>query len=215
MFSTIKSVIFDIGGVLVDLYPERCVEAFKSIGYPQAEEMIGRYCPSKILQRVESGEMTGEELVEYIHKDSGNESITYEDVRDAYIAFLGTIPIKKLRAIKSLRDAGIKTYALSNINEFVMPHLRSELFTADGLSTEEYFHYTYLSYEMGALKPDRRIFQMMIDHSGMKPEESLFIDDSPANIESAREMGFQVYLAAPEEDFTPLLKEIEECCAKS
>lgn len=208
MFTTIKNVIFDIGGVLVDLYPERCIEAFKRIGYPQAEQMIGRYCPSQEFRKVESGEMSGEQLAEYIRNESGNNEIKYNDIRDAYVAFLGDIPITKLRAIKELRDAGFNTYALSNINEFVMPYLDEKLFTQDGLSREDYFVHAYLSYEMGALKPEKEIYLKMIQHSGMVPEESLFIDDSELNINAARELGFQVYLAAPMEDFTPLLREI-------
>ena len=71
---------------------------------------------------------------------------------------------------------------------------------------EEYFDKVYLSYQMKALKPSPAIFQQMIADSGMKPEESLFIDDSPRNIEAAHALGFQVYLPAQNEDFAPLLE---------
>ncbi len=208
MFGSLENIIFDFGGVLVDLYRERCVEAFHRIGYPQAEEMIGLYCPSDILMKVESGEMSGQALVEFIRQDSGNPAITYAQVQEAYIAFLGEIPIKKLRAIRALRETGFHTYGLSNINEFVMPYLREKLFTADHLTMEDYFEHAYLSYEMGLLKPDPKIFLQMISHSGMDPEKSLFIDDSEKNIHAARALGFQVYLAAPQEDFTPLLAQL-------
>lgn len=211
MFKAIDTVVFDFGGVLIDLYREKCVEAFRRIGYPQAEEMISLYGPSDILQKLEAGEITGEELVELIREDSGNDSITYEQVQGAYIAFLGTIPVVKLRAIRALREAGFKVCGLSNINEFVMPYVRERLFTADGLKMEDYIEEPYLSYEMGLLKPGAEIFRVMIERSGMTPERTLFIDDSEKNIQTARSLGFQVYHAGPEEDFTPLLYELIAC----
>jgi putative hydrolase of the HAD superfamily len=211
MFKAIDTVVFDFGGVLIDLYREKCVEAFRAIGYPQAEEMISLYGPSDILQKLEAGEITGEELVALIREDSGNDSITYEQVQGAYIAFLGTIPVVKLRAIRALREAGFKVCGLSNINEFVMPYVRERLFTADGLKMEDYIEEPYLSYEMGLLKPGAEIFRVMIERSGMTPERTLFIDDSEKNIQTARELGFQVYHAGPEEDFTPLLYELIAC----
>lgn len=205
MFRDIECVVFDLGGVLIDLCRERCVEAFARIGYPQAEQMIGMYCPADTFKRLESGEINGEQLTEFIRQESGVESISCEQVRDAYIAFLGEIPVKKLRSIKSLRERGIRTFALSNINELVMPYIRERLFAADGLSETDYFEKAFLSYEMGLLKPDPEIFKEMIRQAGMTPERTLFIDDSELNVASARELGFQVYLAAPKEDFTHLV----------
>ena len=64
---------------------------------------------------------------------------------------------------------------------------------------------------MGLLKPGAEIFRVMIERSGMTPERTLFIDDSEKNIQTARELGFQVYHAGPEEDFTPLLYELIAC----
>lgn len=208
MFSQLENVVFDFGGVLIDLTRERCIEAFREMGYPQADEMITLYGPSGGFRKVETGEWQKEQLVEFIRQDSGNEQITLDGVRDAYLKFLGTIPVQKLRNIRALREAGLRTYGLSNINDFVMPYVREQLFTADKLTMADYFDYAYLSFEMGLVKPDPAIFQKMIAHSGMNPERTLFIDDSAKNIAAARDLGFQVYLAAPEEDFSPLIEMI-------
>ena len=147
MFESIDTVVFDLGGVLIDLYRDRCVEAFRRIGFPQAEQMLGLYHPADIFIRLESGQITTAEVCEYIRRKSGK-PIPDEAIRKAYLAFIGTIPVAKLRAIRALREAGKRTFALSNTNEIVMPHIRERLFTADGLRMEDYFEKAYLSYEM-------------------------------------------------------------------
>jgi len=208
MFEEIRTVVFDFGGVLVDLCRERAVEAFRRLGFPQAEQMLDLYHPSGLFSQLESGLVSGHELCDEIRRQA-NRPIPDEAVRDAYISFLETIPVAKLRAIRALREAGVETYGLSNINEFVMPYVREKLFRADGLRMEDYLIHAYLSYEMKLLKPDPEIFRRMIARSGMNPETTLFIDDGPRNVETARALGFQVYMPAPREDFTPLLREIE------
>ena len=207
-FEHVENVVFDFGGVLIDLNRTPCIEAFHRIGYPKAEEMIGIYCPSDEVMALEEGRITCEELVQFIQQDANNPAITFEQVQASYMAFLEGLPVFKLRAIKALRDAGFRTYGLSNINEFVMPYVRETLFAADGLRMEDYFEHAYLSFEVKALKPNPVFFQRMIEHSGMVPARTLFIDDSPKNIEAARSLGFQVYLAQPKEDFTPMLYQL-------
>lgn len=207
MLFSIDTVVFDFGGVLIDLYRDRCVEAFRRIGFPQAERMLDLYHPAAIFNRLESGQVSVAEVCEYIRRESGK-PLTEEAIREAYLAFLGPIPVGKLRAIRALREAGKRTFALSNTNEMVMPHIRERLFTADGLRMEDYFEKAYLSFEMKLLKPDPAIFRAMTADAGLNPERNLFIDDGPRNVETARQLGFQVYKPEPEEDFTPMLREL-------
>lgn len=103
--------------------------------------------------------------------------------------------------VRTLRERGFRTYALSNINDVVFPHVREVLFTAEGYRLEDYFEKTYLSFEMHELKPSPAIYHRMVEDSGMIPEETLFIDDNAQNIEAAREMGFHVYMPQAREDF--------------
>ncbi len=207
MFKQIDNIVFDFGGVLIDLYRDRCIEAFRRIGYPQAERMLDLYHPSDLFNSLESGLVSAAEVCEHIRREAGL-YIPDRAIHDAYLAFIGQIPISKLRAIRALREAGKRTYALSNTNEIVMPYIRDRLFTADGLSLEEYFLKAYLSFEMKLLKPDPAIFRAMAKDANMIPERTLFIDDSPRNVEAARKLGFAVYKPEPEEDFTPMLYDL-------
>ena len=111
------------------------------------------------------------------------------------------------RQIDALRERGIRTCVLSNNNPASMKYIR-RMFTADGKTMEEYFDAVYLSYELHELKPSEAIFRKMIAAGGMRPEETLFIDDGQKNVEAARELGFSVYMPAPGEDFGHILENL-------
>ncbi len=207
MLTNINSIIFDIGGVLVDLDKDRCVAAFESIGFPQAAELIDFYHPAEFFNKLERGAITREECCDTIREIAGNPNITDADISGAYSAFLLGIPVEKLRLIRALRERGYKVYALSNINNLVIDRIY-EFFESDGLSKEDYFDKMYLSYEMKALKPDREIFELLIKDSGVEPSQTLFIDDSVHNINTGREVGFEVYMPAPREDFSHIFDSV-------
>lgn len=207
MLEGIKNIVFDIGGVLIDLDKQKCSNAFKQIGFEDIDNYLDYYCPVALFNDLERGKITVNEACNQIRTIMHRE-VTNEQIRHAYTQFLDGAPVERLRAIKALRDNGINTYALSNISDLLYPYIRDVLFRQDGLTERDYFVKAYLSYEMHALKPDREIFEMMIADSGMLPEQTLYIDDSPRNIDTARELGFNVYMPAPREDFTHIFDEI-------
>ncbi len=207
MLTNIKNIIFDIGGVLVDLDKDRCISAFEEIGFPQASELIDLYHPAEFFNQLERGAISGDECCDTIREMAGNSDITNDDIREAYCAFLGGIPVAKLRLMRSLREAGYKIYALSNITEIVISRIY-EFLAADGHDKDYYFDKMFLSFEMKALKPDREIFDMVIVQSGVVPEQTLFLDVSMRNVGMGREVGFEVYMPAPEEDYSHLFDSV-------
>ncbi len=205
MLSTIKNIIFDLGGVVVDLDRQRCVDSFTAIGFPQADQLIDCYHPADFFNKLERGEITIDQMCDIV-REKAQKEISNEAICGAYSDFLVEIPIYKLRLIESLRRRGFKVYALSNINPAVMPKMR-ELFAADGKSMEDYFDKLYLSFEMNSLKPDPEIFEMLISDSGINPEESLYLDDSERNVVAGKEFGLQVYFTEAFEDYSHLFEE--------
>lgn len=201
---TTKNIVFDLGGVLVDLDIERCRTAFRSLGMDAVADLIQPYYPVEVLGRLEGGEITFHEACDEMRRISSRAEITDEQIAWAYGEFLTGVPIGKLRMIDRLRRRGIRTYVLSNNNTASMVYIR-RMFCADGRTMEAYFDKIYLSYEMHSLKPSEAIFRQMIADSGMEPAETLFIDDGQKNVDAARKLGFQVYMPAPGEDFAPLL----------
>lgn len=203
--STIKNVVFDLGGVLVDLDIEKCREAFRTLGMPQVAEIINPYHPAEMIGRLEVGAITFREACDEMRTLCARPDITDEQIAWAYGEFLLGVPVEKIRQIAALRRAGIRTYVLSNNNPSSMRFIR-EMFEADGQTMDDYFDKMYLSYQMKILKPSPEIFRAMAADAGMEPSETLFIDDSKSNADAAHALGFAVYMPAPGEDFGHLFE---------
>lgn len=204
---SIKNVVFDLGGVLVPLDMERCIAAFRHLGMDAVAELINPCYPAEMLGRLEHGDITFHETCDEMRRLSNRPDITDEQIEWAYGEFLNPIPVNLLRQIEALRRRGIRTYVLSNNNPASMNFVE-EMFRADGHDMEYYFDAAFLSYQMHELKPSEAIFRQMIDASGMIPEETLYIDDGLKNIETARRLGFAVYMPSPGEDFGHVLETI-------
>ena len=200
----IKNVIFDLGGVLVDLDLNRCIAAFRTLGMDAVAELINPYYPAEMIGRLEHGDITFHEACEEMRRLSGTPDVPDERIAWAYGEFLVTIPVTKLRQIEALRRRGIRTYVLSNNNPASMKYIR-RMFTADGKTMDDYFDAVFLSYELHELKPSEAIFRKMIAAGGMRPEETLFIDDGQKNVDAAQRLGFAVYMPGPGEDFGHIL----------
>ncbi|MFI3324020.1 MAG: HAD family phosphatase [Rikenellaceae bacterium] len=208
MLTSIKNIIFDLGGVVIDLDRERCVDSFTRIGFPEANTLIDSYHPVEFFNSLERGTLSVEEVCDKIREIAGK-PITNSQICEAYSDFLVEIPVYKLRMIEALRQRGFKLMILSNTNPIVFAKVL-ELFAADGKKMEDYFdaENMYLSYQMGCLKPEDEIYEKLLADSGVVPAETLFIDDSDRNIEVGAAHGLQVYLAAAHEDFSHIFENL-------
>lgn len=200
----IKNIIFDLAGVVLNLNLDRDTIALKSIGLPSFEECIKMPELIKLLDAYLSGLMPEKEFLPEIKKHC-SEGVTDEQVLYAMNAVLDDIPKERLEFIIGLRKR-YKVFLLSNIYDHAWDHALSE-FRRCGHTTEECFDRIFLSHELQLAKPDPRIFQYVIDETRIKPEETIFFDDSRSNIKTALSMGFDARLVKNnliEEYFTML-----------
>lgn len=198
----IDTVIFDFGGVLLNLDPDKCRAAFHAIGIHKIEQFIDRYRPKGLFFEFEYGAINRRTFLDELHKLT-DKTVSDQVIIDAYTSFLIELPIYKLQLLRELRK-NHKVWLLSNINELCFSYCRDNFFTQEGLEINDYFDKLYMSFQMGVCKPDLKIFEMMLADSGLKPETALFIDDSKNNTEVADRFGINTYLALPEEDYRPL-----------
>jgi len=195
----IKNMVFDFGGVLINLDRQRCVNEFVRLGVKNIDAMIGDYAQTGLFLKLERGEVSPTQFRNEICKLIGK-PVADEEIDEAWHTFLLDIPTYKLDLLAGLRKK-YRVFLLSNTNIIHFEQVRKSQFEAGGRTMNDYFEKCYLSYEMGLTKPYAEAFEYMLNDAKILPQETLFIDDGEANIDMARSLGFAVYLAKPEEDF--------------
>ena len=187
----IKNIVFDLGGVLVPLNRRACEDAFHAIGFEDFGKILNEYVQGGFFLEYEKGSITTGEFRDILRGYIENK-VTNDEIDSAMGSFLEIISDDKLELLISLKKK-YRLYMLSNTNEIAMKVVRP-FFNKGILTINDYFDHLFLSYEMKMAKPDREIFVKMTNDASFKPSETLFIDDSPANIQTANELGFKTLL---------------------
>jgi riboflavin kinase/FMN adenylyltransferase len=205
----IKNIIFDFGGVLVDLKPQACLDAFAALGLPQVSDYLTPYGHQGPFGKVENGDITIAQFCDEI-RTIFKVKLTDEQIEKAWIAFLVHTPENKMQMVHELAKK-YRVFLLSNTNPIHIQKLNE--FEDAGYPIKECFEKLYLSYEIKYSKPSKEIFDYVLKDAGIKPEETLLVDDGPANCRMAGEMGFKTYQPQPFEDFTGELLQPDACVA--
>lgn len=197
--NNIKNLLFDLGGVIIDINRDRCVEAYTRAGMRDANEMLGVYKQSGIFLQLEEGTVTPEEFRAEIRRHFDCE-VSDETIDHCFAQFLLGIPVERLRALERLGKQ-YRIYLLSNTNAIMFDTTIRDFFRADGHDLEYYAEDMVLSYEAHCCKPDERIFKMCIEKFGIRPEETLFFDDGQVNCDAAAQLGFRTHCVTPGTEF--------------
>ena len=186
-------LLFDFGGVLVDLDKECCIRAFAELGF-DLRPYIGTYAQAGFLSKLERGESDIPQFCDELRALSGNAALTNEQIVGAWERYLVTVPEERLEALlRAKRHYPI--HVLSNTNPVHWAMAERIYFRYKGLGVADFFDHIFLSYEMGLEKPSPAIFQRVVQTLGCRPEEVLFFDDSEVNCAAARAEGLQSWIA--------------------
>ena len=191
MDKKIKNIVFDLGGVLVDLDFKAAINGLQQAGFANVKEQLQSFDREGIFQKFELGEMTAEEFRTAIRENSTVE-LTDEEIDALWNAMLLEIPREKLELILDLRGKYM-VYLLSNTNSIHWDYVCKNAFNYRGFRVKDYFEETFLSYVMHLAKPDKAIFEKVLQDANLLPEETLFIDDSEANCKAADEVGIHAH----------------------
>lgn len=197
----IKTILFDFGGVVINLNQPQAVERYKEIGLADADRMLDAYTQGGIFGELESGQITAEEFRAELGKLIGHE-VTEEQCRYAWTGYCGGLPEKNLETLRRLRAEGYRLVLVSNTNPFMMSWACSSDFDGNGHPLDDYFDAMYMSYKIGAMKPDERFFRKMIEDERLNAAEALFLDDGLRNIEAAARFGIHTLHVADGSDWT-------------
>ncbi len=195
----IKTLIFDFGGVIATISRDKAVAAFTRIGLNDADSRLDKYHQSGIFQALEEGKLdeTG------FRAELGrlcNRELSFEEVKKAWLGFFVEVPPAILKYLEELKKE-YRILILSNTNPYVMSWACSTDFSAEGKPLTHYADRLYLSYQIGYTKPAAEIFRHLIDDSGIRPEETLFVDDGASNVKKREEFGFHTFCPANGSDW--------------
>lgn len=189
MERVIKNIVFDLGGVIMTLDPAEALRRFKALGLSDAERYLDAYTQSGIFGNLEEGKITAEDFRSKLSSLTGHE-LTFDECKHAWLGYRKDVPQRNLDLLKELRAKGYRLILLSNTNPFMMDWALSCEFDGKGSSLNDYFDALYLSYRLGIMKPVPDFFRQVLDNENILPEETLFVDDGPRNVEAAGKLGF-------------------------
>lgn len=194
-YKGVTTLIFDLGGVLVNLDWDRCVSNFRQLGIGEMKSLVSTTLQKGFVLDYELGLISTEEFRAELRKLTTNE-LTDEQIDQAWTSLLVNIPTEKLELLLKLKKK-YRILMLSNTNTLSFNCCTDTMFNVDGRTIDDYFDKCYLSYKMHLCKPNADIFEALLTDAGLKADECLFLDDGIHNVEAAKKLGFNVEFITP------------------
>ncbi len=195
--STIKNLLFDLGGVLLNINYHKTREAFEQLGYHDFDKMYSQYSVDELFENLETGKISNEDFYHRIKQGNANE-LSDHQITMAWNSMLLNFRKESLALLKELAKK-YNIYLFSNTNAIHLAAFHSLLKDETGESLDDYFKKAYYSHLINLRKPNKDAFEFILNDAGIAAEETLFVDDSYPNIEAAAALGFKTHLLLPEE----------------
>lgn len=187
-----KNIIFDLGGVLLNIDYSLVTKAFSALGLSNFDELYSKAHQTKLFDLYEKGQISSEAFRNHV-KTCFSTPIDDNTIDKAWNAMLLDLPPERLHLLQQLKT-GHRTFLLSNTNDIHIQYINKYLQETFGIAElSGYFEKVYLSYEVGMRKPDAEIFELVLSENNLDPNETLFIDDSIQHIEGAKKLGIHTY----------------------
>ena len=177
----IKTIIFDLGRVIVPFEFDRAYERMEALTGLNRNEIRSRIGATDLVQRFESGQVAPRDFVSRLTGQVGF-SMAYEEFCELWSSIFLPDPLIPTSLVASLGERH-RLLLLSNTNAIHFDMIR------DTVPHISHFDHLVLSYEVGAVKPDSAIYRAALDHAECEPAECFFTDDIPEFVEGARRMG--------------------------
>lgn len=198
-----EAIIFDLGGVLLNLDYDLTEKAFISLGMADFGESYSQLQQTHLFDRFEKGEVSSFHFVNQL-LDRLPSGTTANQVVHAWDAMILDFPVKRLQFLEELSNK-YRIFLLSNTNDLHIDAVRRSLEKSVGhRNLEQYFEKTYFSSAIGMRKPDSEIFAFVCTENNLDPAKTIFIDDSPQHIEGAKAVGIQAILLGKNQDVSSL-----------
>ena len=192
----IENIIFDLGGVILDIDYNLTRIAFEKLGIVNFDEMYSQASADKLFKKLETGEMPEDKFYKELNICTGLH-LSPEEINKAWNAMLLSFREKSLQFLDDLKNK-YQLFLLSNTNYIHMAAFKKIYHAKNRAKTfEEYFNKAFYSCEIGLRKPDAVCYRWILNELNIEPGKTLFIDDSLQNVEAAKKAGMQtVHLTA-------------------
>jgi glucose-1-phosphatase len=201
----IKHIIFDLGGVILNINYQATYQAFTDLGVKNFTDLYNQFSLNSMFSDLEVGKIGKEEFLQGM-KQHTPEGVTDQQIIDAWNAMLLDFPLRRLQVLQQLRQH-YSLYLLSNTNIIHMEAFNRILQESRGIpSLATFFDKAYYSHEIGLRKPDRESYEFVLDAHGLQPSETLFIDDTLPNIEGAKLVGIETIHLLPPRTITDVFR---------
>jgi glucose-1-phosphatase len=180
--SGLRAIICDLGGVVIRIDPDRIRQAWSARSQLPREQVHAAF-PDEVYDAFERGHLSEQDYLEHVRRQlklDGSDAQLTDDFNQLYLG----IDAELVRLLRGLREAGLHLIALTNTNA-----LHEPVWSRRFASELAVFHDIHCSHELGARKPEPAAFMTVLTRHGLAPDEALFIDDLPGNVEAARNLG--------------------------
>jgi glucose-1-phosphatase len=206
MLSKYKTIIFDLGGVIIELEEKRTVEAFHKLSKLDEDDFYATYKPTSysfsMLEHYETGKVSNADFRNAMREILGIEADDHA-IDHAWNQILGEIPQERIDLLKKLTKTH-QIILLSNTNDIHRKAFENILHKQAGIKFSELFHKVYYSYEINDRKPNLSIYRRVLDENKLNPAETLFIDDNMKNAVGAKKVGIHTIHLVPPMSITQL-----------
>ena len=191
----VKNIIFDLGGVIMEIDINHTLNAFSEMGLKNIREHFRHGFAASFFSDHEAGRISDENFLKEIKKLLPGE-VSDEAVIDAWNALVLYFPPERIALLKALRKK-YRVFLFSNTNAIhhqKFNEIYRETFSGE---LESLFEKAYFSHVLGHRKPETTGFELIIQENGLNPEETLFVDDALINVEGATKAGLRAIYLPP------------------
>jgi len=188
----IKNIIFDLGGVILNINYNKTSEAFKELGLNNFDELYSQAQQSHLFDHLERGLISNKSFRDEIRRLS---QLNLSDVQidKAWNAMLLDLPKERIDILLEAKK-NYRTFLLSNTNDIHLKAYTENLYNQHSIkSLSELFEEEFFSHKIQLRKPDVEAFRYVIEKMELIPEETLFIDDSAQHLVGAKKAGLNTY----------------------
>ncbi len=188
-----KNILFDLGDVLIDIDFQKVKAAFENLGITEFDKQFSQLTASSLFENLETGKISETDFYKEIQQQS-KIPLAETDIKNAWNAILLDFRAESMKRLQELKQTH-RLFLLSNTNAIHLTEVNNILHRQLGINNlDVFFEKAYYSHVVGLRKPYRQVFDYVLKDAGIVASETMFIDDTPPNIETAGQLGFSTHL---------------------